>query len=178
LKYSPPFPDEFRLNPSSKWFDHKSNGAGLKYEVAMALRRPAIVWIRGPFPASVSDITIFRGGKSDEPEEDWDKSSLYFATKALGDRSRGIADGGYTGEPDTLLTSQEGMSPELREFIARGKLREETLYSRLKGWSILRNRFRHGHGTDERMELHGHVFVAIAVITQYDFDTHPPFEVR
>jgi hypothetical protein len=32
--YSPPFPDEFRLNPCSKWFDHKSNGAGLKYEVA------------------------------------------------------------------------------------------------------------------------------------------------
>lgn len=145
----------------------------------MAIRRPAIVWVRGPFPASVSDITIFRGGKSDEPEDTWDKSSLYFATKALGNGARGIGDGGYAGEPETILTSKEGMSKELREFVARGKLREETLYGRLKGWNILENRFRHGQGTEARMELHGHVFMAILVITQYDFENeHPPFEVR
>ena len=145
----------------------------------MAIRRPAIVWIRGPFPASEADITIFRGGKADEPEDTWDKSSLDFATKALGNNSRGIADGGYAGEPETILTWHEGQSEALKEFVGRGKLREETLYSRLKGWNILENQFRHGHGTDKRMELHGDVFMSICVITQYDFENkHEPFEVR
>lgn len=58
----------------------------------MATRRPAIVWMRGPFPASYHDITIFRGGKADEKEDTWDKNSLYFATKALGNGEKGIGD--------------------------------------------------------------------------------------
>ena len=144
----------------------------------MAVRSPRIVWMRGPFPASVSDITIFRGGTAEQDEEDWDKSSLYFATKALGNGAKGLADDGYKGEPDALLTWKEGQSKELREFQMRGKNREESLYSRFKSWNILENRFRHGHGTEERMELHGHVMSAIAVITQYDFENgNTPLEV-
>lgn len=82
-----------------------------------------------------------------------------------------MADDGYKGEPETLLTWKEGQSKELREFQTRGKNREESLHSRFKGWNIIENRFRHGHGTEERMELHGHVMSAIAVlITQYDFE--------
>ena len=30
---------EFRLDPSTKYFNHKDNGPGLKYEFAVALRR-------------------------------------------------------------------------------------------------------------------------------------------
>ena len=30
---------EFRLNPSTKYFNHKDNGPGLKYEFGVALRR-------------------------------------------------------------------------------------------------------------------------------------------
>lgn len=145
----------------------------------MAIRRPAIVWMRGPFPASMHDITIFRGGKVEDGEDAWDRNSLYFATKALGDGVKGIGDSGYAGEPDVILTSNPGQSAELREFEARSKLREETLYNRFKNWNILENRFRHGHGTDKRMELHGDVMSAIAVITQYDFeDGNTLFEVR
>jgi hypothetical protein len=174
-----PCSDEFRLNPSAKWFDHKKGGAGVKYEFAMATRRPAIVWMRGPYPASVHDITIFRGGPAEEKEDTWDKNSLHFATKNLGGGAKGIGDDGYKGEPDTVLTWQQGQSKELREFLSRGKNREETPHSRFKSWNILESRFRHGHGTHERLELHGHVMSAIAVITQYDFENgHPPFEVR
>ena len=145
----------------------------------MAIRRPAIVWMRGPFPASESDITIFRGGKADTPEETWDKNSLYFATKELGPNVKGLGDSAYAGEPDQVLTVHEGQSKELREFQARAHLREETVHSRFKSWNIIENRFRHGHGTKERMELHGNVMKAIAVITQYDFENgHPPFQVR
>ena len=145
----------------------------------MATRRPTIVWMRGPFPASVHDITGFRGGKADESEDTWDKNSLYFATKNLGGGAKGLADDRYKGEPDTVLTWKEGQSSELKEFQARGRNREETLHTRFKSWNILEMRFRHGHGTHERMELHGHVMSAIAVITQYDFENgHPPFEIR
>ena len=144
----------------------------------MAIHRPAIVWMRGPFPASVHDVTIFRGGKADDLEETWDKNSLYFATKKLGGDAKGLADGGYKGEPDTILTWKDGQSPELKEFKARGRAREETLHSRFKGWNILESCFHHGHGTQERMELHGHVMSAIAVITQYDFENgHLPSDV-
>jgi hypothetical protein len=75
----------------------------------MAVRTPRIVWMRGPFPASVSDITTFRGGLAEQDEEDWDKSSLYFATKALRNGAKGLADDGYKGEPDALLTWKEGI---------------------------------------------------------------------
>jgi hypothetical protein len=56
-------------------YDFKSHSSGLKYEFAMSISRPNIIWINGPYEASVHDITIFRGGKADEKEEDWDKNS-------------------------------------------------------------------------------------------------------
>ena len=31
--------EELRLNPSTNWYNHKKNGAGFKYEYALALRR-------------------------------------------------------------------------------------------------------------------------------------------
>lgn len=171
--------DEFRLSPSADWFDFKSHGAGLKYEVATAIRRDAIVWLRGPFPASTADITIFRGGKAEEDEATWDPDSLYFATKALGPDVKGVGDSAFAGEPGALLTSKEGQSKDLCEFQSRSRLREETLYSRFKSWNILENRFRHGHGTEERQNLHKHVVTAIAVITQFDLEHESPlFEVR
>ena len=126
----------------------------------MALRSDGICWMRGPFPASYSDITIFRGGKADESEDSWDKDSLYFAIKKLGDGIRGVGDHAYAAEPETMLTSKEGQSKDLSEFLARGKTREETLHTHFKSWNIIENRFRHGHGTEKRMELHGDVMSA------------------
>ena len=45
---------------SKKWFSHKFKGAGLCYEVAVAIQTGHIVWTNGPFPAGVPDINIFR----------------------------------------------------------------------------------------------------------------------
>ena len=50
---------EFAKDPSSKYYDHKSNSAGVKYEIAIAIRSPRIAWSNGPHPASVHDITVF-----------------------------------------------------------------------------------------------------------------------
>ena len=41
--------EEFRMDPYGKWFDPKSKSSGLKYEFAVSLRKPALIWINGPF---------------------------------------------------------------------------------------------------------------------------------
>ena len=50
---------EVRRDPGKKWYSHKSHGAGLAYELAIAIRSDRLVWMNGPFYASKSDITIF-----------------------------------------------------------------------------------------------------------------------
>jgi hypothetical protein len=42
---------EPRTDPSSKWYSYKFNGAGLSYELAIAIHSQRLVWINGPFPA-------------------------------------------------------------------------------------------------------------------------------
>ena len=73
----------------------------------MAINRPAIVYMSPPFPASVHDINIFRGGKADEDEEEWDKDSLYFLMEKLGEGKKGVGDSGFAGEPDKIITTKD-----------------------------------------------------------------------
>ncbi|KAL7530043.1 hypothetical protein ACHAXR_005821 [Thalassiosira sp. AJA248-18] len=170
--------EEFRLDPSSKWYDFKSNSTGLKYEFAMAIRRPAIVWRRGPFPCSAHDITIFRGGKADTDMANRDRDALYFKMEELGNDKKGVGDSGFAGEPGKIVTTNECNSKKFKEFMARVKNRQESLFIRMKSFNILGNRFRHGKSTENKMELHGVVVGAITVIVQYDFENgRPPFQV-
>ena len=171
--------NEFRLTPSAKNYCFKSNECGSKFEFACAIHRPAIVWMNGPFQASVHDITMFRGGNETTDKKDWDRNALYWKMEELGEGKKGIGDGGYAGEPEKILVSKPGQSRELQEFLARAKNCEETLHTRFKSWNVLQVRFRHGKGTKERFDLHGDCVTAIAVITQYDFENgRTPFEVR
>ena len=145
----------------------------------MAINRPAIVYMSPSFPASVHDINIFRGGKANEDEEEWDKDSLYFLMEKLGEGKKGVGDSGFAGEPDKIITTKDYHSKDLKEFIARVKNRQESLHIRLKAFNLLGNRFRHGNSTKNKMELHGICTAAITVIVQYDFETgRPPFQVR
>ena len=46
---------------SSKWYSHKFNGPGLRYEVAVSISTGHLVWAYGPFPCgSHPDISIFK----------------------------------------------------------------------------------------------------------------------
>ena len=46
---------------NTKWFSHKFNGAGLRYEIGVAISTGNIVWAQGPFPSgSHPDLKIFR----------------------------------------------------------------------------------------------------------------------
>jgi len=151
----------------------------VKYEFGAAIRRAAIVSIRGPFPASVHDITVFRGGKPDQGIESWDKDSLYFKMeKVLGKGVKGVGDSGYGGEPNKIITTNEFHSDSMKEFLARVKNRGESVFARLKAFNILNNRFRHGSSTENKLELHGVCVRAIAVMVQYDYENErPPFQV-
>jgi hypothetical protein len=156
-------------DPGSKWFDHKSNSAGVAYEVAISIRFNKVVSIRGPFPASANDLTLFRGGKKDDPK---DPAALQFQLKP---GQRALGDTAYTGEAGVTgkaSVSRRADSDELKQFKARAKARHETFNSRLKAFHILEDRFRHG------FNKHQMVFEAVAVLCQYDLENgHGLFDI-
>jgi hypothetical protein len=120
---------EVRKNPSTKWFDHKSHGAGLAYEIGIAIQSGNLVWIKGPFPASTHDITIFRGEA--EVDETLTKNAGPAQPQApapeclrdkIKDGQRAVGDFGYQGEPTKVSITQPGDSHEVKKFKARVKL--------------------------------------------------------
>ena len=131
-----------------KYYSHKTNKAGLAYEIALSLYEPKLVSIQGPFPAATSDLSIFQNGIM----------RLIPAGKKV------IADQGYNGEPHVVSTRNFLDSKQIREFKSRARARHETFNGRLKAFCILKNFFRH------KLEKHGPVFEAICVIVQYQLD--------
>lgn len=168
--------NEYAKDPSAKYYDPKSHSAGVKYEIAIAIRTARIVWTNGPFPAATHDITVFRGGKPDQPQSQWNQDSLYFQMPS---RTKCLGDSGYGGEPDKVLVKKREHSEELKNFIERALSRHETVNGKLKKFRILEDRFSHGQGTNQRMNLHKSVFRAIVVIVQTSFDCgiNKPFDV-
>lgn len=149
---------EQRKDPNSNWYSEKSNGPGLAYEVCIAIHKNRVVWINGPFRASVHDKTMFRRhGLADK----------------IPDGKKVIADRGYTGEPVHKLSIRcEHDSKELRRFKRRVRARHENFNARLKSFNILSECFRHG------LDRHKSVFEAVCVICQYDMENgHPLFDV-
>ena len=90
------------------------------------------MWMNGPFPASVHDITIFQGGSPDEDKADWDRDSLYFKMEELGVGKLGVGDSGYGGGPTKIMFTKSHHTSEFKEFLARVKNRKESLHIRLK----------------------------------------------
>ena len=162
--------EEFRVDPSSDWFDWKSHGSGLKYEFAMALRRPKIVSVRGPAkPGVEQDPVMFRGGK--KGDQSLDTTALYHL---LPDGKKAIGDSGYEGMSEKVTITRPGHSREMKQFLGRAKSRQESLHSKLKFFNCLYHRFRHGKNTKDKMELHKMCVEAVSVIVQYDMDSGRP----
>lgn len=111
-----------------------------------------LVWLNGPFPASTSDITIFRSRPNDEE-----------SLKAqIPEGKRVIGDSGYKGEPEVVSISREGDDQETKKFKARAKSRQETFNGRLKNFRILVLPFRHGH------DKHRKPMVACCILVQME----------
>ena len=169
--------EEFRLNPSTEFFDHKSHSCGLKYEFAISVWRDHCVSINGPYPAGkYHDKALFCGAESmDDTKDQWNQSSLYFRVP---DGKKAIGDSAYEGIPEKVTVKRKGHPAHVFEFLDRAQNRQETYHSRLENYKILTHRFRHGRSTKDKLALHKMAVEAIAVITKYDMKYHPLFEVH
>lgn len=151
-----------------------TNFSAQKYEFCLATREPRILSIRGPYPPSVHDITVFRGGLPSD-RDSWDRDALYFK---LREGEKCVGDSGYAGEQHKIVVEKQEHSPRLRKFLSRAKNRQETFHTRLKSFNILGQRFHHGKNTSERMRLHKMAVEAVAGIIQFDYENgHPPFDI-
>lgn len=164
--------EECRTSPGSHWYSHKHNGPGVSYEVCVDTIKNRIVWTNGPFPAATHDITIFRGGRKKDGEENWKRTSLYHKVP---EGKRLVGDSGYAGEPDKISITLAGHSPETKELFARFKSRGETLFRGYKSLNIcggdaFRHKGKQGGGAQERLAVHKLVFDAITVVMQYNME--------
>lgn len=69
---------EFRMSPSSKWYNHKSHSSGVKYLYACHLYESRLVYMEGPVPCGVNDISMYKGGFDGSVK---DKGALYYKVK-------------------------------------------------------------------------------------------------
>jgi hypothetical protein len=142
----------------------------------MSIRKQQIASIRGPDPAATTaDITMFRGGKVATKVEDRDQEALFFK---IPEGKLAVGDSGYKGEPEKIVCTDEDHHPALKKFMGRAKNRQESLHTRLRSFAILSDRFHHGTGTQQRMDLQQACVEAVCVIVQYDIENdHPLFEI-
>lgn len=139
----------------TKWYSQKFNGPGLKYEVAVCIKTGYIVWINGPFPASVNDATVFIGGLAD----------------LLAVDEGAEVDGVYKGH-HKLKAPTVAKSRTARKQKSHARACGEINNGRLKIFSILGKSFRNTGVRDngeEMMIKHGLCFNAVAVITQLKY---------
>ena len=149
--------NEPRMDPGSKWYSHKSNGAGLAYEVALSLQTSHIVHIAGGVPCATSDLMIFR---SDEG-----------LRNKLADGQRAIADEGYKND-EKCMTRNFGDTQQTKKYKKRAKARQETINARIKSFRCMKEHFRH------KPHKHPILFEAICCLIQYDMENgHPLFAV-
>lgn len=118
-------------------------------------------------PGERHDKTVFCGGTEDVPLEERDQDALYFH---IPDGKKGLGDSGYRGI-NKITIKREGQSKEVQYFINRALNRQETYHWRLEGYDILKQRFRHGKSSEDKMKLHKMAVEMVAVIVHYDLST-------
>ena len=133
------------------WYSHKSNGPGLRYELATSIQTGLICWASGPWRAGLwNEKTLFM-------------ERLYHELE-IGEQVH--ADRGYPvgpndeGEVLFITPNTQGLDGEAR--IAHGQLhaRHEGVNVKMKKFAVSENRFRHD------LEMHGECFYAVATLVQ------------
>ena len=142
----------------SKMKSEKFNKAGWKYEVAMLVHEPKIVWICGPHKASKHDMTTFREKLKGMLQE----LPGSMASVDLGYRTQEVDEEGLLSWPNSV----DGL--DAREHKSRIRCRMESLFGRMKNFRILKDTFRF---TKHQHEI---AFTAVAVTIQYQMDNGSP----
>lgn len=143
-------PTEF----DTKWWSHKFNGPGLRYEIGICIRTGNIVWAHGGFPyggfpcGAWPDLRIARDAIIEflQPGE-----------KIIADR--GYNDANYFEVPN----GTEGDQIK-KQILAR----HETVNRRIKKFSSMSVRFRHS------LHLHPRFFHAVLNVTQLMIENGEP----
>ena len=145
---------DFKINEptpfSKKWFSHKENHAGLRYEVGICIQTGWIVWTNGPYPPGHwPDLSISRDGLTDM----LDRHELFLADGTYKDKH------GWCDTPTGLNNKDQRMK-------GKARARHENVNGKLKAFGCLKQCFRH-HRTK-----HGLVFLAVANIVQAHIQVH------
>jgi hypothetical protein len=140
-----------------KWFSHKFNGPGLRYEIGISIQTGDIVWVHGPFRCGEwPDLRIAR------------EALIY----ALDPGEMYLADGGYY-DGNNWSDTPNGLNDYEQYQKSLARARHETANARFKMWGALRQIYRH------KRESHWAVFNAIANITQLTIrNGEPLFQVQ
>ena len=138
------------------WFSHKHNGPGVRYEIAVSLKRGHLVWIHGPFPCGQwPDVSIFRN-----------------CLKSFLDKNERVeADDGYIGEEPISCKTPGGFysrSEDVDDARRRLRSRHETANARIKYYGICSQTFRH------ELQRHGLAFRAVSVLVQLAIENGEP----
>jgi hypothetical protein len=83
--------------------------------------------------------------------------------------------GGFVGIISSEIVVSATGPVWLQEMTAMATARHETINSRMKVWAILRNAYKYGKGTDERMHRHGRTVKAIANVVNIWLTESPSF---
>ena len=142
-------------------FSYKNHSAGLAYEIVVSLSESRIIWINGPFPASMHDSKIFNspGG---------------LRARLEGTGLRLIGDSGYQGNDDIVSRLNSMDSQEVSKFKTRARLRHEAVNAKIKTLRCTDSgRFRHkgNHKGQSKFQV---FFEAAVVITQYKMEISEP----
>lgn len=128
----------------------KQKGAAVKYEVAISIYSGDIVWIYGPHVGGKHDITIFK-----------ELLRKMLAVGEMIETDAGYGAAGLCVGTDGFVRSRDDfLTPEEKREKSELRARHETCNHRFKSWGILKQQFRNDR------KKHGHVFYAIAVLTQ------------
>lgn len=140
-----------------KWYSHKFNGPGLRYEVGVCIQTGDIVWVNGAYPAGRwTDLRIFR----------------HRLKQFLLPHEMVEVDKGYRGDEKCRIPMHR-VSHTDRRAKTRARARHEQINSRIKIFKVLKAKFRHD------IRDHQHCFYSCAVLTQLAFyNNERPWQVH
>jgi hypothetical protein len=130
------------------------------YEIAHSLYEDKLIWINGPFKASVHDLTMFQapGGLEEK----------------IPQGKRVIPDNAYSSSAVTS-TKNPLDSTKVKQLKKRARARHEIFNKGIKDFKILSDRFCSTRGSakygfKDQLEKHECVFKACCVLVQYDVE--------
>ena len=155
-KIREPWPYQRRW--SDRWFSHKFNGAGLKYEIALGIISGDICWVNGPFLCSKNDYDVFSA---------WPGPTLL---NELDEGERVETHNGYKRGDPSFVKSKSGWMhrPQLAKMRNTVRARHETVNGRMAKWGCLSKVWHH------HRNKHQVAFFAVAVITQLEIENGEP----